>query len=87
MISDRYQVIAELENQKYRFSGVILTYTLADGGNFFGLDRHEATTRIGVNFRMYSNFTAGIGYSHKDSSVDFYDEDGSIDLVVKSIEF
>lgn len=87
VISDRYQVNASVENQKHFFSGINLTYTQAAGGNFFGMSRNESTIRLGVSFRASKNFTASVGYSQKDSSVDFYDATGSVDFVINSVEF
>jgi hypothetical protein len=86
-ISDRYRVSASLEDAKYFLSGLNLTYTHAAGGNFFGLDRYESTIRVGVNLRASKNFTASIGYTQKDSSVDFYDAAGSIDFIIQSMNF
>jgi hypothetical protein len=86
-LSDRYRVSASLEDSKYFLSGLNFTYTHAAGGSFFGLDRYESTIRVGVNIRASKNFTASIGYTQKDSSVDFYDAAGSIDFIMQSMNF
>lgn len=79
-LSDRYSLEVALTAPDHFPAGLSLSFVRAEGGNVFGLSREDSTARLGVDVQLGRKVMASIGYSRKDSSVDFFDDSGTLDI-------
>jgi len=79
-LSDRYSLEVALTAPDQFPAGLSLSFLRAEGGNVFGLSREDSTARLGVDVQLGQRILASLGYSRKDSSVDFFDDAGTLDI-------
>lgn len=79
-LSDRYSLELALTAPDHFPAGLSLSFVRAEGGNVFGLSREDSTARLGLDVQLGRRVMASIGLSRKDSSVDFFDDTGKMDI-------
>ncbi len=79
-LSDRYSLELALKTPDTFPAGLSLSFVRAEGGNFFGLSREDSSARLGVDVKLGRRMLASLGYSRKNSSIDFFDDTGTADI-------
>lgn len=79
-LSDRFSLELALKTPDRLPAGLSLSFVRAEGGSVFGLSREDSTARLGVDVQLGQKVMASIGFSRKDSSVDYFDDSGTLDI-------
>ncbi|OYU77421.1 MAG: hypothetical protein CFE32_05570 [Alphaproteobacteria bacterium PA3] len=79
-LSERWGVAFGIKTPDHFPAGFGLSYVRSKGGNFFGLPRQDDTYRLSVDLQLGKRAFASVGFTRKNSTVEFYDVSGEIDI-------